>query len=359
MEAVIRLKDIKDNVLLAKPVVLSNGYVLVQKGTVISEENAEKLMERGIKEVSIVADGFVKKDNDGYINEKIRPESKKTTEEYHQFKLMYDTQVDTAKEKITGFLEGEKVSMDEFYSVTGNILEKLNNKSELFSYMIYLKNNEEYTFNHCVNVSLLCNSFAQWCQMNENEKKNLTIAGLLHDIGKILIDPNILNKRGKLDDNEYMEIKQHTLKGYNMILDYDLPEEIKEAALMHHEKIDGTGYPLGLRDNEIGRFARIVSICDIYEAMTAERCYHPRNCPFDVIKDFEEKRFGLLDTRYLLIFLKNVAYNYLGSNVLLSDDTYAKVVFINNKRYSRPIVKCGDKYIDLMTRPELKIKEII
>lgn len=364
MKKKIKTKDVKGKMVLAESVVLSNGYVLMTKGSVITPEEAQRLENKGIDLICVLAEDGVYKNTTDKVTEEIinpylRPKSLESTVKFTEFKRNYDKQVDVAKEKMNDFLDGKKVEVEEFFNVTEDILNKFHNKSEIFSYMVYLKNNEEYTYNHCVNVSLLCNAFAQWCEMDEEEIKNLTVAGLLHDIGKILIDPKILNKKGKLTEDEYREIKQHTLKGYNMIIDCDLPEDVKNAALMHHEKLDGSGYPLGLQADEISKFAKIVAICDIYEAMTAERCYHKRICPFEVIKDFEESRYGSLDTEYLLIFIKNIAYNYLGSDVLLSDDKYAKVVFINNKRFSRPIIKCGDEYIDLLKVPELKIKEIV
>ena len=114
---------------------------------------------------------------------------------------------------------------------------------------------------------------------------------MLHDIGKLKIDPKILNKKGKLTDEEFEEIKKHPVLGYEIVKDMDLPEKIKEAVLMHHEKINGTGYPSGLKGEEISNYAKIVSICDIYDAMTSTRTYRKRFCPFQVIRNFERQNF--------------------------------------------------------------------
>ena len=129
---------------------------------------------------------------------------------------------------------------------------------------------------------------------------------------------------------------------------------------MHHEKIDGKGYPYGLLDLQIEPFAKIISICDIYDAMTSNRVYRGKHCPFEVIKTFETNSFGQLDTSYLLIFLKNIAYMYLGVKVLLSTKEEAEVVFINNNNLSRPIVRtASNEILDLSYKKDIYIHSLI
>jgi HD-GYP domain-containing protein (c-di-GMP phosphodiesterase class II) len=129
---------------------------------------------------------------------------------------------------------------------------------------------------------------------------------------------------------------------------------------MHHEKMDGSGYPMGVKEEKIGNMAKIITICDIYDAMTANRVYRDRICPFEVIKTFETKVYGELDTKYLLLFLKNIAYTYIGHWVRLSDGTEAEVMFINGAQLSRPLVRTKDeKFIDLSVEKRLYIDSLI
>lgn len=195
--------------------------------------------------------------------------------------------------------------------------------------------------------------------MSEEEGKLLTVAGVLHDVGKTKVDPVVLNKEGKLTNEEYEIVKKHSYLGYKMVEKSDLPEEIKSAVLMHHEKIDGSGYPMGLKGDKISKFAKIVCICDIYDAMTSNRVYRDKICPFDVIRSFEKSSLGVLDTEYLLIFLQNIAYTYVGSMVELSDGRTAEVVFINSANLSMPIVKCDDSFMDLSQTSDITIDHII
>jgi HD-GYP domain-containing protein (c-di-GMP phosphodiesterase class II) len=196
--------------------------------------------------------------------------------------------------------------------------------------------------------------------MREEESILLTAAGILHDIGKTRTPPEILNKQGKLTDEEFEEMKRHVVYGYRILENQSIPQDVKLGALMHHEKIDGMGYPMGLKGGRINRFAKIISICDIYDAMTANRVYRGKICPFDVIRTFERRVYGELDTECLLVFLRNIAYSFVGTWVKLNDGRVAEVLFINSSNLSKPIVRVenGD-LIDLSTNNDLIIASVV
>jgi HD-GYP domain-containing protein (c-di-GMP phosphodiesterase class II) len=137
---------------------------------------------------------------------------------------------------------------------------------------------------------------------------------------------------------------------------YDLPKGAVTCALSHHEKVDGTGYPHGLKGEKISFYAKCIAIIDIFDAMTSTRVYRVKRCPFDVIRQLEQGMYGDLDTELLLVFLKNIAENYLGAWVQLSDKATAQVVFIHPADISRPIVRTqNDKFLDLSKQRNLKI----
>ena len=117
---------------------------------------------------------------------------------------------------------------------------------------------------------------------------------------------------------------------------------------MHHEKCDGSGYPYGLKGDEIDKYSKIVTIADIFDAMTSERVYRAAMCPFTVIKAFEDEGIQKYEAKYILTFLENVANSYLNHRVSLSNGMEGNVIFINQSDYSLPIVKCdNDEIINL------------
>ena len=138
-----------------------------------------------------------------------------------------------------------------------------------------------------------------------------------------------------------------------------LNSHIKKAALMHHERCDGSGYPMGLTMEEIDDYALIIAIADVYDAMTAARSYRAPLCPFEVIAEFEKDGLQKYKPKYILTFLENIANAYQNNRVMLSDGTSARIVLLNHRRLSKPLVQLDDgACIDLEKSP-LYIKAII
>ena len=143
-------------------------------------------------------------------------------------------------------------------------------------------------------------------------------------------------------------------------MEQDVDEHVRKAAWMHHERMDGTGYPRQLAGKQIDKYARIVAIADVYDAMTAARCYRGPICPFHVIEIFEAEGFQRYDVKYLLTFMENVANTYIRSRCRLSNDREGDIIYINKEKLSRPIVQCGTEYINLAdATSQLNIAELL
>ena len=169
-----------------------------------------------------------------------------------------------------------------------------------------------------------------------------TACGLFHDIGKMLIPYSIIAKPGRLSEEEFATVKKHPALGYELLQSQDVDVHVKNAALMHHERSDGSGYPSKLKGNQIDPYARMVAIADVYDAMTAARCYRGPLCPFCVIEMFETEGFQKYDVSILLPFLENVT-----------------IIYINKEKLSRPVVQYGEEYINLADQPDLKIEKLL
>ena len=121
---------------------------------------------------------------------------------------------------------------------------------------------------------------------------------------------------------------------------------------MHHERCDGSGYPFGIKNGKIDTFAKMVAIVDVYDAMTSARIYRGPMCPFKVVDIFESEGLQKYDTRFIMTFLENIVNTYMLNRVKLSDGREGDIVFINKQKYSRPTIKSGDEFIDLMKEPQ-------
>ena len=154
-------------------------------------------------------------------------------------------------------------------------------------------------------------------------------------------------------------IKAPAQLGNDILKDQPLDERIKNAALMHHERYDGTGYPNHLVGKEIDDMAAIVSIADVYDAMTANRCYRDGLCPFEVIAIFEKEGLTQFNPKYILTFLDHIANTYINNEVLLSDGSSGKIVLIN-KKLTRPTIQLDNgNFVNLESRLDLYVQAII
>jgi HD-GYP domain-containing protein (c-di-GMP phosphodiesterase class II) len=145
-----------------------------------------------------------------------------------------------------------------------------------------------------------------------------------------------------------------------MLSDLEIDRRIKLAALQHHERNDGSGYPYGLTKDFINPFSKIVAITDVYDAMTADRCYRAGICPFEVIAQFQRTDLRKYDQNVLKVFLKNIADSYIGTGVLLSDNSRGIITMINDKALASPLIKLDDgTFVDLNERNDLYIKACI
>ena len=218
---------------------------------------------------------------------------------------------------------------------------------------------DDATYVHCMNVALICNIFGRWLRLSEEEIRYATSSGLLHDIGKTRIPDAIIKKPGRLTALEYGIVKTHPQEGYRMLEKSSLPDNIRNAVLMHHERCDGSGYPLGLSGDKIDPYAKMVAIADVYDAMTSARIYRGPLCPFKAIALFESEGLQKYDTRFILTFLENVVNTYLLNTVLLSNGETGKIVYINKDHLSSPTIQTDHGFIDLSIHTDIIIESII
>jgi len=236
---------------------------------------------------------------------------------------------------------------------------KLGNELDILDLVNMIRTADEYTYTHSLNVSILANMFAQWLNFDNKDKIRITLAGLLHDIGKAKIPDKILNKPGSLSPEEFEEMKKHTIYGYEMLKDVkEIPAVVKKAVITHHEHFNGEGYPLELKSSKIPLFGRIIAIIDAFDAITANRVYKSKNSPFQAMEIFVHEETTHFDPALKEVFLAHLPNYFIKENVILNDGRMGEIVFINPVKPESPIIKVSDQYIDLTKEPGLKIKEL-
>ncbi|MCR5686764.1 MAG: HD-GYP domain-containing protein [Lachnospiraceae bacterium] len=351
LKAVIALTP---GTVVAEDVLDHKGNVIVKKNTALDKYLIQKLNIANITCINV-------KEPEDFLTtyfEKI-----KVSRTFKQFYEIYSKNFFEYKDMMQKFLK-EKVPIDpnRLYEIIDDITSPFrHSKITILDMLTVLETAEvDFLYTHSINVALICNYTAKWFRLDEEDSKALVLCGFFYDIGKFVIPQDILLRQGRLSDEEFDLIKSHAVKGYQMLQMYDIDERIKLCALMHHERIDGSGYPKGLVDEQINQFAKIIAILDSYEAMTSYRSYRAPLCPFKVIEIFEKDGYGKYDTGCYMTFLERMVEEYIGKEVQLNDGTVCVVVLINKQRYSRPMVKTEDgKYIDLASQKNLSIVALV
>ncbi len=340
----IDISDCKPGMVTAESVHNQYGGIIVAQNTPLNPYIINRLESLGIQRVRVFAERS--------ISEKERKSE--------LFEARYQNNVNEIKNILHGVSKGENLEFEKIKRLLESFTDGGVEKRDIIRCVNQVRSVHEYTYYHCINVSMISKLIGEWIKLGKAEQNLLAQAGMLHDIGKVKIPLSILNKPDALNDDELLIMKTHPILSYRLIENIPhINEDVKKAVLMHHERCDGSGYPVGLKREKIPLFAKILSIADIFDAMTSKRPYKKMSSPFTVFQMFEDYSFGILDSAILSSFLSNITSYYIGEKVLLSNNETGEIIYINPMRFSQPVLKMEDKYVDLSVNTDLKIIEIL
>lgn len=317
------IENVQEGMQVARTIYGNNGEVLLAAGMKLTSRYIQRLKELGIEALYIKTDDIGKVEINDVISEKTRLEAVKLTQEV-----------------IKSIKFNHQLNVEKINQVVCNIIDELLTDKNLLVSFIEIRALNDHILNHSVNVAIL--SLITGIAMNyEYDKlKNLAIGALFHDIGKVQLPENMLHKREPLTEEEEKLWNTHPLIGFDILrkLDY-LNLACAHTAFQHHEKYDGTGFPRKLKGEEIHEFARIVSICDMYDRMTTNRFGHPPLQPFQAIELLVANGGKFFDPNIVKKFLSNIAIFPVGTSVLLNNGEKGIVVQAQKEYPTRPIIR--------------------
>ncbi|HHX60080.1 MAG TPA: HD-GYP domain-containing protein [Epulopiscium sp.] len=320
---------LQEGMLLGKSIYNKNGSLLLREGSNIRQQYISKVIELDIQGLYVEDELSRGIEVESVINEELR---------LNTVEKIKDIFIDIQKESSN---LSKNMSMANTY-VEDMIEELINNKHVMVN-MVDIKSFDEYTYHHSVNVCVLSIIIGISINLTQEELSSLGMAALLHDIGKVFINQELLNKVAPLTVEEFEVMKEHPMNGYKyMKSTFDFPFQTNLGVLQHHEKYDGTGYPQNKAGEEIFLFGRIIAIADVYDALVSNRYYKKALLPSEAMEYIMGGAGTHFDFELVNVFIRKVAAYPLGTCVKLSNGVEGIVV---------------ENYPDASTRPKIKLIE--
>lgn len=335
---------LKKGMRIDQSIIDGTGRILIARGTFLDDYLIQALGKLGISGVYIREGEEDPVTTPTMDDEKIAPE---TAQKIEKLKVADRTKVQLNESVRARVAEGMSYLFSNTQSadlteatkgIADDLMKAINDNDALAVDINILKVSDEYTFKHSVDVATMAMVIARNKGMPQQEVYDIGVAGLLHDIGKSQIPNEILNKPGKLTDEEFTIMKSHPVYGYNMLKEKKgLSDKIKLGVLQHHEKINGCGYPMGVSADKISPYARILTVVDIYDALVTERPYKKGFSPRDAVEMIMAMT-AELDMDALKGFMGSIILYPVGSTVELSNGERARVVENFTEAILRPKV---------------------
>lgn len=300
----LSVKNLKQGMIIAQSIYNRHGACYLVKGQPITDEYIRQLEKIGIPTVSVTSadPNFKLMPPEDIVQEKTR---------INAIERVYDT--------FQSVEERGQLDIDAMQGISENIIFDIIDRKENLVQLTDIRLHDTYTFAHSVNVAILSAMLGMLCHYPKKELLLLTLGALLHDLGKINVPAAILTKTTGLSDEEFALIKRHPLDGAERIkeMEWKLPSPAVLAAIAseHHEHIDGHGYPRGMKDEQIHRYAKIVAIADVYDALTSERPYKKAYTPNVAYNIMTNVNQGQFDRELLKLFFNNVSLYPMGTVV--------------------------------------------
>ncbi|MGN8645295.1 HD-GYP domain-containing protein [Gracilibacillus sp. HCP3S3_G5_1] len=336
---------------LAKPIYDAHGRILVQQNMQLTEIMIERLKSSGITYVVVQEEDTEDIVIDGPIPERQRLEAvQKIKDTFQRLKLDDLT-------KNNYLLEDAAVKLE---VLVREIASELNKNDDVIHYLSNLLIIDDHLFSHSLNVSMYSLALAQELNLQNTDMVQLGLGAVLHDIGKLIIPEEIINKPGKLTNKELKIVQAHTEYGFDMLRKApNIPLIVAHCAYQHHERMDGSGYPRGIKRNAIHPFARIIGVADVFDAVTSNRVYRNAMLPHEGLEILYGGAGTQFDKHLVEMFKRTVALYPNGLTVYLSDGRVGVVARQNSHLFERPVVRILKENGSKITPYDLDLKEVL
>ena len=355
MSMLVKTSGLVEGCIIAKNIKSLTNKPIITKNTVLTTEHIKVLESFLVEEVEVeptLANGeaFLPSANEEVPLEK-----------EEDFVQLYFNTVQDYKKIFGKWQSGSHIDYAAVRKIIFPLIERILAEPKNIRNIHHYSNKNDYLYHHAVATSLISVLIANQMQLDKREIAIVAISAFLMDCGMSRIDTKILQSVSILKKEEFAQIKEHPIYSYQMVskIPY-IQDEVKLAILQHHERQDRSGYPFGLSEDKLHNVSKIISVADVYHAMTSERVYRPKQSPFKVLEQLQQDAFGKFDLLVVKALNTVVCSLSIGNKIKLSNGDIAEVAFIEQDFPTRPMVKIENtgEFISLKQRLELFIEDI-
>jgi HD-GYP domain-containing protein (c-di-GMP phosphodiesterase class II) len=320
------------------------------------DQTITKVIDYGIRELYIDTDkGYdlggaptedeVKQEIQAEIDRIVRPEKENRIAVSVREEIVKAKEIrNKAKETVHNIMEdvrfGRQIKTEEVGQVVDNMIDSIFRNQDALMSLGRIKEKDEYTYMHSVSVGVLMISFGKHLGLDMQVLKEVGVGAMLHDVGKMIVSQVILNKEEKLTEKELAMMKKHVEYSRTILEQtHGITDIAITLAAQHHERVDGTGYPLGLKGEAISYYSKAVAIADVYDAMTSKRCYQENFLPTDVLKKLYEWSSYHYDRTLVEQFIRCVGIYPVGTLVQLESGLVGVIIQNGEKNLLQPVVR--------------------
>ncbi len=284
-----------------------------------------------------------------------RRKAKPMSAEMDTANQLYEQAKNLQKRAFKDIQLGNKLDKAEFEQVAGGLIDSVFRNQDALCCISQIRDKDSYLLEHSVNVAVLMTIFAKHMKLEDDIIQQLTTGALLHDLGKIKIDDAILHKPGRLTGAEFEEIKSHASHSKAILLEAGLDGIAVDIAAYHHERLDGTGYPEGLSGEQLSTYVRMISIVDVYDALTAKRVYKDGMNAIQAFKILKEGCPHHFDEDLVNAFIKCIGLHPVGSLVKLKSQ---KLGVVSKSNLDNPLKPCVKVFYNAAHAHYIEVKDI-
>lgn len=347
----IHITDLQVDDVISRDIFNAYGLHVLSAGTTLQGAEISRLFQHRVEYVEIEPRQIV--------DDHVRPYNEAPYPTARRLQPLFTDAVEGCESLFEEALSNGYISTENVEQAYSPLVEQFKQENDVVSLLLLLQSQAEYTFQHSVQVGILSYFIALWTGRSEEEALQVGKAGYLHDIGKALIDRDIINKPGELTDEEYRIIQSYPVFGFDIVHKSFQDEFLAKAVLQHRERMDGSGYPYGVKGSNIHYAARIIAVADIYSAMISTRVYREKRDLLYVLKELHRLSFSELDPAVTHTFIRQMIPQFIGKTAVLSTGESGTIVMTNPTDFFRPLVKVDDTFIDISRHPEIEVVDIL